>query len=223
MDLVLPADRLDPPPLTHEGLVHRRKAATAALGSQPLWDGYARFGRRMQRTSNEVSTEGRMGRVFAQLVRWRRPEIVVEFGTAFGASGMYWLSGIEDVGSGELLTFEPNTLWAEIARENLQAVSDRFVLTNGTFEDNASAVLDGRLIDLAFIDAIHTPEFVAPQLEIVIAHARPGALLVLDDIHFSPEMRRYWETLARDDARFVASAALGRRVGLLELPGGWHC
>ena len=82
---------------------------------------------------------------------------MVEFGTAFGVSGMYWLSGLESNNFGELLTFDPNEVWAEIARKNLSGISNRFQLVNGTFEDNIDAYLGSdRQIDMAFIDVIHT-------------------------------------------------------------------
>jgi predicted O-methyltransferase YrrM len=38
-----------------------------------------------------------------------KPRLVVEVGTAFGVSGMYWLLGLR--GSGRLVTFDPNNVW----------------------------------------------------------------------------------------------------------------
>jgi len=97
------------------------------------------------------------------LVQKRKPEIIVEFGTAFGVSGMYFLAGLNLNKKGKLLTFDPNTVWAKLAKDNLSKISDRFKLTNGTFEDNIDNVLpEGQHIDIAFIDAIHTKEFVLP-------------------------------------------------------------
>ena len=101
-----------------------------------------------------------MGRFFSWLVTNRRPSVIVEFGTAFGVSGMYWLFGLESNGGGTLLTFEPNDVWARIAEANLVAIGRRFELTVGTFEENIDRNLSpGERIDIAFIDAIHTSEF----------------------------------------------------------------
>jgi predicted O-methyltransferase YrrM len=192
--------------------------ATHRLGPQPLWHGYGkdnRFG--PTRLPNQVRTASVLGDVYSELVRARRPSIIVELGTAFGVSGMYFLAGLEESGHGELFTFDPNEVWASLARKNLSAISQRFQLTIGTFEQRvAERLVAGTRIDLAFIDAIHTPEFVVPQLELVLARCQPDALVILDDINFSPEMRACWERLAAD-ARFRASLALGERVGLLEL------
>ena len=162
-----------------------------------------------------------MGRFFAWLVRVRRPQLIVEFGTAFGVSGMYWLAALEAAGEGRLLTFEPNPVWQSIAERNLSEVGARYVAVAGTFEASIDSVRQpGEYIDLAFVDAIHTSAFVRPQVELLIERLAPNGLILLDDIAFSPDMRQCWEAFARDD-RVAASVVVGGRVGVLELaPGG---
>jgi hypothetical protein len=71
---------------------------------------------------------------------------------------------------------------------------------------------------LASIDAIHTRDFVLPQLEIALSKCDDKAIIILDDINFSSDMKACWDTVSRDE-RFLASAALGERVGILELDG----
>jgi len=201
--------------------IEARAAATQNLGEQPLWSKYAAVGdpgaprRSGSRTSDDVRTSREMGRFFSWLVTDRRPSVVVEFGSAFGVSGMYWLSGLESNGEGRLLTFEPNETWAAIARGNLAAIGTRFDLTVGTFEDKVDGTLSpGERIDIAFIDAIHTSEFVGPQFELVTARLSPGGLVLLDDIDFSPDMRSCWEKI-RADRRLAASVEVDR-VGIVE-------
>ncbi len=195
-----------------------------ALGEQPLWEGYAgqqtipgRFGKDMTRRAAQVSKTTPEGAFFTWLVQQRKPRNVLEFGTAFGVSGMYWLAGLEANASGELLTFEPNAVWAAIAAKNLAAISPRFTLTNGIFEDHVPRLLsEKRAVDIAFIDAIHTSAFVNRQLELVLQLAAPGALIIIDDINFSDDMRACWQNIAMSD-RFVAAYMLGERVGIVEL------
>lgn len=191
---------------------------TQALGAQPLWDGYAGHNRGgATRTSDDVRTAEATGNAYTELVRQLCPDVVVEFGTAFGVSGMYFLAGLEANGHGALYTFEPNAVWAAIARDNLRRIGERFRLTVGTFEGHVDDVLPpGGRIDLAFIDAIHTRDFVLPQLEIVLARSARGAIVILDDIDFSDDMRACWKEVAHDP-RFRASLSLGGRVGLVEL------
>lgn len=190
---------------------------TDRMGPQPLWDGYGADNVAGDtRMPSGVRTTATMGNFYSWLVRARQPGVIVEFGTAFGVSGMYFLAGLEANGKGTLLTFEPNEVWRRMAVACLEKIGTRFVSVAGTFEDRIDAALPaGARIDMAFIDAIHTSAFVTPQLELVMARCSDRALVILDDIDFSDDMRSCWNRVARD-ARFVSSVALGQRVGLLE-------
>jgi len=193
------------------------------MGAQPLWEGYAavknypRATGGSDRRSEEVRSSALNGRFFTWLAAKRRAMLVVEFGSAFGISGMYWLSGLKHDTDARLLTFEPNAVWANIAKVNLAAVSSQFDLVQGTFEENIESMLPpDRRIDIAFVDAIHTSEFVFRQFAILLPHMDPGGLILFDDIDFSPDMVSCWETLSRHP-RVRASAAIGRRLGIVEL------
>lgn len=199
---------------------------TERLGAQPLWEGYSKannypwpVGKGVSRTPDQVRITGLLGNLFTWLVTQRNPVVVVEFGTAFGVSGMYWLAGLEANGIGELLTFEPNEAWARIAEKNLSAISNRFELTIGTFEANIeNSLRNERRIDLAFIDAIHTSEFLMPQFKLVADRLAPNGIVIFDDIDFSQDMRSCWGRI-RLDNRIAASAevdAEGRGVGIVE-------
>src|SRR5690606_35868607 len=105
------------------------------------------------RIPNDVRTNRLMGEFYSYLVQRAQPEIIVEFGAAFGVSGMYFLSGLETYSGGKLISFEPNVVWAEMARSNLSKISDKHELVSGTFEENIGRVLpSNKRIDLAFID-----------------------------------------------------------------------
>ena len=203
---------------TYSSKIEELASQTNKSGPQPLWEGYGDnnlFG--PTRMPDAVRTEANTGDLYTALVASRKPDFVVEFGTAFGVSGMYFLSGLEQNNKGRLLTFEPNEVWAKMAKRNLSQISDRFNLTIGTFEENVGNCLPSDCcIDMAFIDAIHTKEFVIPQLEIVIANSRSKAIIILDDINFSDSMRDCWHDVSADE-RFSSTAALGHRVGILEL------
>lgn len=190
---------------------------TNNLGPQPLWEGYGNNNIAGQtRRPSVVRTVEAMGNFYTTLIQQWRPEITVEFGTAFGVSGMYFLAGLELNQKGTLLTFEPNETWRELAVNDLSEISIRYESIAGTFEENIDKVLSkDKSIDLAFIDAIHTKEFVIPQLEIVLARSSNHAIIILDDINFSDSMRECWAEVSRDD-RFIASAELGNRVGIVE-------
>jgi predicted O-methyltransferase YrrM len=215
--------RFSPPKPADADLIEVRATKTQELGPRALWNGYeavrdypwATAG--SARSSDQVRSAAPAGRLYAWLAAERAATTIVEFGTAFGVSGLYWLAGLKHSAGGRLLTFEPNETWAEIARENLAAVSERFDLVVGTFEDNIARMLrPGERVDIAFVDAIHTSEFVFRQFDILLPRMRPGGLVLFDDIDFSDDMASCWQTLAYDP-RIVASATIDRRLGIIEL------
>ncbi len=218
LGLLLTGESIPSPQSKFSETINTIAQETNNKGALDLWDGYGDNNTRgPTRTSGQVSTPPPVGNFYTALVKALKPDVMIEFGTAFGVSGMYFLAGMEENEKGKLLTFEPNRPWAEIARGNLEKISDRFHATIGTFEDEIDSVLgDGEQIDLAFIDGIHTEEFVRPQLELVVARAKSGSVLILDDISFGDCMIKYWNEVAQDD-RFIASISLSGRVGLLEM------
>lgn len=222
----LQGQRFRPPAPPQVALIERIAAETEALGRHALWEGYRSAyaqdksmpwaDREMARSSEEVRSQPRMGRFFSWLAATRGPEVVVEIGTAFGISGMYWAAGIEMAGKGLLLTFDPNETWHLIAKKNIARISSRAIAIPLAVEDALDVTLEGRQIDICFIDAIHTSEFVRSQILQVLPHMKPGALLLVDDITFSDDMKACWGALSLDQ-RFRASLTLDERVGLLEL------
>jgi predicted O-methyltransferase YrrM len=202
-------------PFEDRAAVQERVALTEALGAQVLWDGYG-ADEGSTRTPAQVQTQPAMGALFRTMVVISQPNVIVEIGTAFGTSGMFWLSGLEANGHGQLLTFEPNDSWAAIARQNLAAISPRHRAVVGTFEEHIDQVLAGRRIDLGFVDAIHKSDVVRHQFAMLVERCSPGALVVLDDINFSTDMVDSWGELARSSFA-LASAEVSGRVGVIEL------
>ena len=200
-------------------------ANIATVGPQPLWAGYEPVyaqqkkmpwaGSAPVRSPDQVRTRREMGCLFAWIVEQRRPDLVVEFGTAFGVSALYWAAGLDAAGAGHLLTFEPNQVWHDIAAAHLRVFSPRVTAVLGTFEDNIDKWRGEKTIDVAFVDGIHTSDFVNPQVELLIARLSPGGLILLDDLRFSDDMAGCWEQWA-NDPRVKSSIAIDRRVGILE-------
>ena len=212
--------RISPSILPQSAIIEKRARMTQRQGERPLWSGYRSvtdYPRSTTggRSSEQVRTDRETGRFYSWLVQKRRPDVVVEFGTAFGVSGMYWLAGLEQAESGHLFTFEPNADWAALAERNLSTISKRFTLSVGTFESLAESVLGDTRIDLALVDAIHTSVFVFAQYDILRPLMSKGGIVLFDDINFSEDMSSCWQDIA-NRPEIVASATLGQRVGIVE-------
>ena len=184
-------------------------------GARTLHEAYGQSG--ATRRPDEVRSSSTAGNLYAWLVSYRKPEVVVEFGSAFGVSGMYWLAGIEKLGRGHLYSFEMNLEWAEVARRNISAIGRRFTLTPGAFEELVGGVLNGRTIDIAFVDGIHTADFILRQFEIIREMASPRSLILFDDIDFSSgRMAEGWTEIWRNKAVQTAFEFNGH-TGIVEL------
>jgi hypothetical protein len=91
-------------------------------------------------------------------------------------------------------------------------------LTRGTFEDHVSNVVPGH-IDLAFVDGIHTYEFVMAQFDTLRPRMAPGGVMAFDDIDFKragSRMRDAWENIAADPC-VISAVEINGRVGLAEM------
>ncbi len=211
-----------PPKNKFTSKIDYRRLVTKSMGKKPLWDQYGKlkdYPREIEegatRSSSDVSTQRNVGRLYTWLISRLKPEVIVEIGTAFGVSGMHWLAGLELNKLGKLYTFEPNTIWAEIANKNLAAISERYVLTQGTFEDNFKSVLGKQMINLAFIDAIHTSAFVDKQYDLIKSKLAPKGIVIFDDIDFSDDMRSCWENIV--SGKDVLGSLEVNGIGILEV------
>lgn len=193
-------------------------AMTQRRGRFPIWSGYGTSDVKSddrQRAPNDVRIANRIGVFLAHLARQVRPRLVVEIGTAFGVSGMYWVSALEETGAGEFVTFEPNVAWRQIAEQNIGAISSRARLIAGTFEDGIPAAgIAAGSIDILSIDAIHTPEAVAGQLRIAEPLLSEKAIVLVDDIRFSREMYEYWRVVSGTPG-VESSLEIESRVGAI--------
>lgn len=193
------------------------------LGELPLWEGFEKLEdypfpvKNATRNANQVRVDKKVGDLFYNLVVAKKPTRIVEIGTAFGVSGMYWLSGINANKSGTLLTFDPNAIWAKVAQSNLAMISPNYVSTVDTFEETHHKILKpGDTIDMAFIDAIHQSGIVNNQFKLISQYCAPGSIILFDDINFSYDMWDCWVKIARS-SQVKASCSIAKRIGIAEL------
>jgi predicted O-methyltransferase YrrM len=181
---------------------------TNGIGAQPLAPEYDlpdTF------SPDQVRSPSSQGDLYAYLVAQRDPQVVVEFGSAFGVSGMYFATGLQQ---GRLYSFEINPDWADIAERNIKSITDRFSVIRGAFEDHVDDIPGP--IDIALVDGIHDYDFVMKQWEILKARMSPGGLVLFDDITYCAGMRKVWREI-RADLVVADSVALWHRIGIVEL------
>lgn len=200
--------------------IDRQFKIAESEGALPIWEGYRtleRYPRNTKgaRTASQVSTPSNYGSFYVGLVVEFKPKVIVEFGAAYGVSGMYFLTGVNRIKIGHLYSFEPNSAWAKIGLENLSAISLSYTLQVGTFEENVDRIVEDK-IDLAFVDAIHTSQFVNSQFELLFPRMADRGVIIFDDIDFSADMQSCWTAISQD-TRAIASATVGRRQGIIQI------
>ena len=145
---------------------------------------YLDFYGRLKDAPLAVSRE--TGTLLYMLARGCRARTVVEFGTSFGISTLFLAAALRDNGGGRLVTseFEPSKV--ERARDNLAAggLADLVEIREGdalkTLGDDLPESIDLVLLDGA--KALY-PEV----LGLIESHLKPGAFIVADDAHHSPD------------------------------------
>lgn len=155
-----------------------------------------------------------------QLVRKLKPSSCVELGSCVGISASYLSAACRINGTGELRTLEGSPGTAQIAQETLETLD----LTNGTvivgpFHTTLAGVLkSAQPIDFFFNDGHHDHDAVIQYLNDSFPYLAEEAVMVFDDIAWSPGMRQAWREIEEDD-RVAASIDL-HEIGIVVFRSG---
>ncbi|HDS08294.1 MAG TPA: class I SAM-dependent methyltransferase [Bacteroides sp.] len=137
------------------------------------------------------SVPPRYGALLYRIARWFRPDMLLELGTGLGVSTLYLASGAPGV---PLHSVEGHTERAAFAasllcRCGLEQVSIHW----GEMDEKLDGILmqmPGRF--LAFIDGNHRYEPTVRYVRKLLSVAGEEAVIVMDDICWSPEMEKAW-------------------------------
>ena len=143
----------------------------------------------------KIAVSAQQGKFLSLLTGAIAARRVLEIGTLGGFSTIWLARGVGPQGRVVTLEYEPKH--AEVARANLQraGVADRVEVVVGAALDTLPT-LTGGPFDLVFIDA--DKENYVPYLEWAIKLARPGAIIVADNVI------RQGKVLAGQDAAALA-------------------
>jgi predicted O-methyltransferase YrrM len=152
--------------------------------------------------------------ILFKLIRKLEPSSCVELGSCVGISASYQAAALEMNAKGELRTLEGSPETAAIARETLEGLNHRNVsVITGPFQETLKGVLEAaKPVDFLFNDGHHDHDAVIRYFHEVLPSLSTEAVLVFDDISWSPGMRKAW-TQIEDDRRVAASIDL-QRIGI---------
>ena len=138
----------------------------------------------------------KLGQLLYRVARHYSPSTILELGTSLGLSTAYLASGAPQA---RLWTIEGAPAVADKARANLRRLGATPEIVTGNF-DTVLPALIGQIppIELAFVDGNHRCEPTLRYFDAIFRHAAPAAALVFDDIHWSAEMEKAWNTIRKD-------------------------
>jgi predicted O-methyltransferase YrrM len=146
-----------------------------------------------------------------RLVRELRPSAVLELGACVGVSASYQAAALELNGSGRLVSLEGSPVLASRSTRSLEelGLGHRATVVEGRFTDTIdTAIADLAPVEMAFVDGHHVEAATLDYMERILAACGDEAVLVFDDIHWTPGMTRAWRAV-EDDPRFALTVDLG--------------
>jgi predicted O-methyltransferase YrrM len=152
-------------------------------------------------TYMSVSPEG--GDLLYILVRAKRPNTVIEFGTSYGISAIYLAAAVSDNGTGHVVSTELSEAKVLAARESLEEARllDRVTILLGDAMTTLNDIPGP--IDLVLLDG--WKELYLPVLRSLESRLTIGALIVADDISF-PSVSAYLEYVRHPANGYISVA-----------------
>lgn len=165
-------------------------------------DGGAVSSRRVSDIAKGSLAEKRYAQMLYRLVNWLGIQFrkegglqIVELGTSLGITTAY-LAAVDK--RDRVITYEGCASVSAVAKE----VWDRLGLTNIECRVGALDVelLDRDIdrVDVVFIDANHTYASTREYFNVLAKKVHDKSVIVVDDIHYSPEMERAWREICSD-------------------------
>lgn len=145
------------------------------------------------------------------MIDYFKAKKVIELGTSFGINTLYLASKNER----SVTTFEGSTDVAEIAKLTFEfSGSKNIELIEGNLDHTLRTYLQSiRKFDLALMDANHRYEPTIRYFNLLMPKLHETTVVVLDDIHYSPEMDQAWRELK--DHKLVYGSVDLFRCGIL--------
>lgn len=160
--------------------------------------------RRVADIARTAAKSPKLARLLFRLVNYLRPATVLELGTSLGLTTAY-LAAADS--RHRVVTFEGCPNVAAVARETFTALRlGNVEMVEGNLDHTLAPTLAalGAPADFVFFDGNHRYEPTLRYFELCLAHRTDESVFVFDDIHWSEDMERAWETIkAHPDVRLT--------------------
>lgn len=153
------------------------------------------------RDACSASVSPSYGRLLYKLVRDYRPQRCLELGTCLGISTAFIASALSQNGKGQLVTLEGSSSRSAYAEQVLSALKlSEIKFITGPFNQTLDPLLeDYQDVDFCYIDGHHDGDATIHYFEKISAVLSDGAIVVVDDITWSEDMNRAWNTIRKKE------------------------
>ena len=151
--------------------------------------------RRVADIARTAAKSPKLAQLLFRLVNYLRPATVLELGTSLGLTTAY-LAAADS--RHRVVTFEGCPNVAAVARETLASLHlGNVEVVEGNLDHTLAPTLAalGAPVDFVFFDGNHRYEPTLRYFEQCLAHRTDESVFVFDDIHWSEDMERAWETI----------------------------
>ena len=135
------------------------------------------------------------------LCRWTmrfQPKYILELGTHVGIGSAYLLEGCPEA---QLFSIEGDPFLYRKSADWLKRYGDRVKLYNGSFQEHLKDILPLRQWDMVLIDGHHQGTALLRYFEMILPHLNENAWVILDDIHWSPDMSEAWRRIINESEK----------------------
>ena len=154
--------------------------------------------RKISQIARTSLTRPKYARLLAKLIRYFKPNQMLELGTSLGITTLYMASA----GKTEITTVEGVKNIGKTAQENfekLQAENIRLIISD--FSEALGKLNETKnKFDLVFIDGNHRYDATLDYFEKLKSLSHNNSILIFDDIHWSDGMHKAWQTIVTDKA-----------------------
>jgi len=149
---------------------------------------------RVKDIARNSSVSAKKGQFLFRLTKEFHPATILELGTSFGISTMYFALAAPE---SRIITIEGCIDSANVAKENFDKSGIKNVkVIPGTFDDKLSvAFQEIPTFDLVFFDGNHKREPTLKYFNECLQHIQPDTVFIFDDIHWSKDMGLAWEEI----------------------------
>ncbi len=146
--------------------------------------------------ARNAAKPAKFGQLLYRMVRYYKPDCILELGTSLGISSCYLQLGNP---TAELTTLEGSPAIAAEARVNFQQLQLTSIQqVTGNFDDTLQDVLKNKeKLDFVFVDGNHQLDPTVRYFEQLLPHLHNDSILIFDDIHWSAEMEEAWNQIKK--------------------------